>query len=246
LWIGLRGSGRSDLLAACAIVVIAHKPQMVALPVVYLLTMREWRPVVLASASLVGLTAATAAAAGWSLVTDHARLLLAATQWHESNGISTWGMFGWNAFSEALGGSHMRIVMETALLDVATLGLVVAGLKRTVRGQHERLLAILVFGTLLISPHVYEHDVLLAALPVALMTTSQPPLARLQWAAFGILGWAVLYFHFDLLNATSINCTALWLAGGLLISVFPPYVELESRAPRVAEELRALIGGASA
>jgi hypothetical protein len=240
LWLGLGFGRRAETLLTCALVLIAHKPQLIVLPAAYLLAVGLWRPVLKAGLVLAAITAIIATLTGWGVVIDHVRLLLSATRWHDSNGISTWGMFGWNAFAEALGIARPQTSVLVAALDLATLGIVGLGLRRTSRLGRDRLLAVLIFGALLVSPHVYEHDVLLAALPVFLMATAGDRVDRVVWAVFGALGWATLYFHFDLLNATSINFTALWLAGGLLLGAFPPHKWLGRRArwiPSVANLL---------
>lgn len=204
------------------LVLIAHKPQMALLPVAYLLFAGEWRVVVRAGAVIAALSIASMAALGWRLAFDYVRLLVDATQWHDSNGISIWGMFGWNAFFAGLGVGTAPARVLTLVADMGTFLAAFSWAWRARGTRHEATetrLAVLVFGALLISPHVYEHDVLLAAVPCFMLAMTGSVSSRIVWSAFSCFGWILLYFHFDLLVATSINFTVVWLAAGLLLAV---------------------------
>ncbi len=207
------------------LVLIAHKPQMAILPVAYLLLVGEWRPVVRAGAVVAGLSIASMAVLGWHIAIDHIRLLVSATQWHDSNGISIWGMFGWNAFFAGLGlGTSLSRVLTIAA-DLTTVVVVFISVRRA--GARHSLgadsrLALLIFASLLVSPHVYEHDVLLAAIPCFLLSTTGTADSKLIWGLFSCVGWVLLYFHFDLLVATSINFTVIWLTTGLILAALTP------------------------
>ena len=147
-------------------------------------------------------------------------LSVQAVGWDEKNGISIWGMFGWNAFSTALvSGAHLPRVLLTATLDLVTFGACGWTILRRRPGP-EATFALIVFGALLISPHLYEHDVLLAALPVFLLSTldGEP---QCRWLLYAATGWVVLYFHFDILSATHVNPTAVCLAAGLALALRP-------------------------
>ncbi len=74
-------------------------------------------------------------------------------------------------------------------------------------------------ATLLLSPQVYEHDVLLAALPTFLLATAGPVRMRLAWTAYALIGWFVLYLHFNVLATTSVNVGSLWLFAGLALAI---------------------------
>ena len=221
LWAG-RFRGRSDWLTAAGLLLIAHKPQLVILPVAFLLLSGHWRPVLKAALVVCALTALAVGMTGLRIVPDHVRLLLSAGTWDDKNGISTWGMFGWNAFSRGLlSEAQVARVLLTAVLDLGTVALVIASLRR--RRQllpPEAVFGVLIFASLLLSPHVYEHDVLIAALPAFLLATSGTPAMRELWTAYALTGWFVLYFHFDILTATSINVSTLWLAVGLTLAAY--------------------------
>ena len=249
LWIGCF-RGRSDWLTAAGLVLIAHKPQLVILPVAFLFLSGQWRPLLKAALVVCALTALAVGMTGLRIVPDHVRLLLSAGTWDDTNGISTWGMFGWNAFSRGLlGEAQVARMVLTAVLDLGTVVLVIASLRRRCQMlPPEAVFGVLIFASLLLSPHVYEHDVLIAALAAFLLATSGTPAMRALWTAYALAGWFVLYFHLDVLTATSVNVSALWLAVGLTLAAYGSpiphfrFAQFSSRRPRRATMLRQKAG----
>ena len=157
--------------------------------------------------------------AGWHVVPDYVSLLVRASAWDDTNGISTYGMFGWNAFSRAL--FHHDVAARAALtvsLDVLTYAGALVAVRSRAGRSPERAFGVVVFAALLVSGHLYAHDVLVAALPILLLTTTANRFEAGAWVLFALLGWGVLYFHFDLLSSLQINATCLWLAMGMACS----------------------------
>lgn len=217
LWLGAFRETRGRL-AAVGLVVLATKPPLLAIPVAHLVLTRQWPTLLRSTGALAILTGAAISVAGIDLLTDYVRLLAGAATWDEENGISTWGMFGWNAFARALLGADATSsrLLLTLTLDAFTLAVIARVAPQLMaRGLREEVFAIVVFGSLLISPHVYAHDLVFAAVPILLFVTCERASVRNAWAIYAVIGWFVAYFHFDVLAPTGVNFGALWLAGGV-------------------------------
>ena len=214
LWFGAFSS-RRPTLAAAGLVVLSVKPQFVLVPVMYLVLDRQFRTIAFAASAVAAASVFAMLFAGWQIAPDYLRLLLHAATWDDTKGISTYGMFGWNAFSRALL-EHEPIARLplTVALDLLTLAGTFAFLRFRTRRAPEHVFGVVVFAALLVSSHLYAHDVLVAALPLLLLGTSANRVEAAAWSLFALSGWGVLYFHFDLLSSLGVNVTCLWLAMG--------------------------------
>ena len=223
IWLGAF-AGRRPWLTALGLFLLAFKPPLLLLPIGFLIWRQQWRAIWRFAAVLGVCAAGTMAVVGPAAFLAYPGFMLHAASWDDTNGISTWGMFGWNAFSRALLGPH-ELASRSALtlsLDVATLVAIARALPRLrAADRKEEMLACLVFGSLLISPHVYAHDVLFAVVPLMLLATGGTWRTRMFWIAYAAAGWVVLYFHFDLLSVGRLNPTALWLAGAIVAATLP-------------------------
>lgn len=243
VWLGAF-QARRPWVAAGGLVILAMKPPLLLLPVVSLLLTRQWAAVGRAAVIVVAGTAVVLSFGGAQMIRDYLSLLAHAASWEDANGISTWGMFGWNAFVRSVlgeAGAELRMA-ATVVLSGATLSLAWLALRRDGVITTERRFAVVVFGTLLISPHVYAHDLIFAALPLFLLATMDDSKAARGWALFALAGWFLLYFHFDLLQRSRVNLTTIAMAGALCAAAWGGRATLpavpEFRRPRTPSRLR--------
>ncbi len=226
IWFGAFRN-RSDRWVVLGLTLVGMKPQLVVVPVVYLLLTRRWRAVGLATAvqALLGLAAVffidPMVQIRW------VQLMIHATGWEDQNGIWLHAMFGWNAFVRALVGPehHLIRTILAAVLTTGTAGYCVAAGRAAMRQQrYAELFSMLVFASILMSPHLFAQDLLLAAVPLAILSLTTAGRQRIFWLAFGGLGWALTFLHFDVLmgppDEFAINLVSLWLAAGVLFAGF--------------------------
>lgn len=224
LWFGAF-ERRDDRLVVLALVVLAMKPQLAIVPIAYLLVTRRWRALLAAAGLEAALGFVASAAFGPTVFLRWLGLLLEAMSWEDQNGIWVHAMFGWNAFTRALVGEGHQLVRAsvTAALTAAT-ALYCLRASRTVhiRERQVELFAMLVFASVLISPHLFAQDLILPAAPLALLVLRRTGRERAAWLAFGALGWSLTFLHFELLLGTpdevGVNFVSLWLGAGAVLA----------------------------
>ncbi|MEP7216623.1 MAG: glycosyltransferase family 87 protein [Anaerolineaceae bacterium] len=224
LWFGAF-ERRNDKLTVLGLTLLAVKPQLVIVPFVYLVLTRRWRSVGAAAAiqAVIGLAA--------MVFIDpmiHLRwlqLMISATGWEDQNGIWVHAMFGWNALVRATVGPdyHLLRTAITMGLTLVTAGFCVwAGRIASRERRYAELFAMLVFASVLVSPHLFAQDLMLPVAPLVLLALTTSGRARRLWLAFGAAGWLLAFFHFDLLLGTpderAINFVSLWLATGVALA----------------------------
>ncbi len=223
LWFGTYAAERRGW-AMVGWLTLAIKPQLLLLPLIDAIRCRRWGLLASVATASAALVAVSASVLGWRVLVDYPLLLLQATSWQEENGISTFGMFGWNAFARALLGEGHQIpqMVLSLTLTIGTLAGAALAAHRLGGTSTSRRFAVLVFAALLVSPHLYAHDVLLAGVAgVVLWANASSEFERLVWLAYGAMGWIVLHVHFDILAQSSVNLGVLWLALGLVLAALP-------------------------
>ena len=224
LWFGAF-ERRDDRLVVLALVVLAMKPQLAIVPIAYLLLTRRWRALLAAAGLEAALGIVATAALGPTVYLRWLGLLLEAMSWEDQNGIWVHAMFGWNAFTRALVGEGHQLVRAslTAALSAATaLYCLRASRALHIRERQVELFAMLVFASVLMSPHLFAQDLILLATPLALLVLRRTGRERGVWLAFGALGWFLTFMHFELLLGTpeevGVNFVSLWLGAGLVLA----------------------------
>jgi Glycosyltransferase family 87 len=215
-----RGAGERWTLLG--LVLLAMKPQLAVAPLLYFAVMRRWR--LLAAFAVVETVSVVIPAVIWGpeVVVRFVVLIRAASGWEDQKGIWIDAMFGWNAFVRDLTGPGFELVRlaASAALAAVTAAFVAAFARR--HREPAETLAMLVFASLLVSPHVFAQDLVLTALPLLILTGHGPDRRRLAWGLFGAAGWMLTFVHFRLLHTNplshDINYVSLWLAAGMGMS----------------------------
>ena len=193
-WLGLvsfetRGkSGWAGASLALGLV----KPQMVLLPLLFLVLHRRWQTLAWFGAAAAPLVLVSIAVVGPQGVVDYPRFLLDSTSW-ETNGINARQMFGWNGLIADLTGdlSPARAVLLAFALP--TLALVAWSWRGDWHSQLERLpglMGLSLIAALLINPHLYLYDMTLAGLALGLGVVQ----ARRRDGSLGV--WPLLAMAF--------------------------------------------------
>ena len=214
---------RSDAAAGALLALLLMKPQLLLLPLVILVVDKRFvalRGFAVAAAAL-GLCSLLVAGLSGSFA--YVRLMADATGWHNQNGIAIYAMFGWNAFfTDLLHNTAFSLVTVLSLgAALGTIGFCAAAWRSTSQWRDEASFdlryAVLMLGTLLISPHLYGQDLIIAVLPALLLYRSvRDPKMKLAMTGTFVLAWGLMYQHFTLLNATHLNFVTLMMFGLLL------------------------------
>lgn len=217
LWIGLYDR-RKDSILISSLLILILKPQLLALPLVVAAVHGRWRALAIWASVAASLYALAAMIFGPNIVLDHVHLMRQASTWREENGVSVWGMFGWNAFIEALLKDAPDVYkwLFTSLLSGFTL----VACSAVIWLRRDRLcdtitFSAVSFGAVLISPHLYQHDVLLVVPALWLVMVRGQTMAFCSAVVVGLLMWLLAQYHFDLLTATNLNFTTLTM--GLVV-----------------------------
>ncbi len=217
--------GKGDRWTVPGLAVLALKPQLAIVPLLYLLVRRRWATLARFAAVEAACTALAVVAWGPGILVDFVALLKAASGWEDQNGIWVDVMFGWNALVRDLVGPQLHVARSvvSGALSAATLALIAALAHR--RDSHRKpaeTFAVLVFASLLVSPHLFSQDLVLAGLPLLLLATRGPDRERHAWALFGVLGWVLTFIHFRFLHtdplAHDVNFVSLWLTSGVAVA----------------------------
>jgi hypothetical protein len=224
IWFGAF-KGKGDGWTVAGLTLLAVKPQLAVVPLGYLLVTRRWRPLALFAGIEALLGVAGVVLYGPGIFASWLSLLQAATGWENENGIWIHSMFGWNAFSRALLGTGLHDVRLalTAALGVLTAGAVLFWGRKALRERRDAsLFAMLVFASILLSPHLFSQDLILVVPPLLLLMSSGSSAERAGWTVYALAGWLLTFVHFDLLLTSpagaAINWVTVWLAGGIFLA----------------------------
>jgi hypothetical protein len=218
LWLGMFRH-RSAVLLAAALLLLSIKPHLLLLPVVLAIRLRMWRALALSAAGGAVAVGAAMLALGPATSWEWLHLAARAATWDEQNGISLYGMFGWNAFLRGLFGVEFPLARTLMTLTLIAATTVLAA--RTVpelirRGGHASAFICMLAAMVLASPHFYAHDLLILAVGVLALFLSPGQQER----SFGLLAaavlWVATYLHLDILGATRLNVVVLVLASTVL------------------------------
>jgi hypothetical protein len=188
--LGARGHGmRSGLALAGALV----KPQLAVVPAIYLIVTGRWRAL-----GGFALGAASLALASIALVGPHLTFvgypsfLLESMHWRQDYGVNRIDMFGWHGFfvREVPGIGANTTLLVATLLSGATL-VAAAIVWRTSRNADRAWAAVLAIAaaTVLTSPHIHTHDLLILVMPAALIVAARRDAISISVA--GLLLFAV-------------------------------------------------------
>ncbi|HEX5368431.1 MAG TPA: glycosyltransferase family 87 protein [Dehalococcoidia bacterium] len=217
---------RNDAPAGAVLALLLMKPQLLLLPLIFLVADRRYAALraFAITAGVLALSSLLVAGPGGSL--DYVKLMVQATGWHNENGITIFAMFGWNAFfTDVLGNTDFSLVTLLALVAaIGTIGVCVASWRSASNRDDTNFdlrYTVLMLGTLLVSPHLYGQDLIIGVLPLVLLYRSAyDSRMKLTLAATFVIAWGVMYQHFNLLNATGVNFVTLMMFGLLLLGAW--------------------------
>jgi glycosyl transferase family 87 len=166
-------AGWSGVALACALV----KPQLAVVPVLYLIVTGRWRALAGFAGGAAALFGISAVLSGpWVTFVDYPSFLLGSLRWREEFGVNRLDMFGWHGFfirqlPTAL--TEFRMPLTVALSAATLAAAIVVWRKR--RSIDEMWAPVLAIGaaTVLISPHIHTHDLLVLMLPAALVAAQR-------------------------------------------------------------------------
>ena len=216
-------AGNRTWVTAMSLAVLALKPQLVIAPIGFLIITRRNSALAKFALLEVGILAVGALLLGARAYLGWATLMIEAIGWEDSNGIWTHAMFGWNAFVRALAGPGLPVVRAgaTLLFVSATALFAVQQWRRRLPSANQ--FAVIVFASLLMSPHLFAQDLLLAAVPLLVLISLGQ--SRALWTVYGASGWFLTYLHFNFLlpspDQTGVNFVTLWLMAGLILAAMP-------------------------
>jgi Glycosyltransferase family 87 len=170
VWMQVKGrAGLSGAWLALGLV----KPPLIALAVLYLLYLRQWR----ALSSFCGiagvLTLASVAVAGPQILIDYPHFLIDSTRWVETNGLRPYFLFGLNGLLIDLLRDQTPSHWLLWPLTLGTVALAMSTWHGNRDAASERLLpltAVALVASVLIDQHLYLHDMLLVSLAIGLAT----------------------------------------------------------------------------
>jgi hypothetical protein len=200
--------------AGVALAVSLVKPQLAVVPLLYLVVMGRWRALGGFACGAAALVVLSALLAGPHVVfVDYPTLLFRSVFWREEFGVNRSDMFGWHAFllrSLPTAVADLGPVL-TALLSVATL-LAAVAIWRRQRSLDDVWAPMIAVGaaTVLVSPHIHTHDLLILILPAALLAVHRRD--AIAVAASGLLLFAVPMAMIRVNLATPLLALALAVA----------------------------------
>jgi hypothetical protein len=161
------------------------KPHMVVLPVLFLVYRRQWRALVSFGAVAATFALVSVLVAGPAVLVEYPRFLLQSTGW-EANGIKPYLMYGWNGLLvDALDDPTPSRWLFGGLCLV-TLGTVAVAWKRitaTGASYPAAAMAVALMASLLVSAHLYLHDVALAGLAIVVAAAATGSARTWGWVA---------------------------------------------------------------
>ena len=227
----LLSTGR-ERAGGAALALLAIKPHLLLLPLILLLWKRRWKELQGMSAVLALGVMLSIAVSGIGAVPRYPEFLLQAASWDDRNGIFVSGMFGWNAFYRSVFGPEAGmtfILIASLAMAAVTVGLCVYAWRGSWEPK-ERLFrarfAALILAALLVSPHLYSHEMVVLFLPIALLIGCMPTAFAQRLASLlAVAAWTLLAWHYQLLFSTGLNFTTPAVLGLLLVGA------LLARAP---------------
>jgi hypothetical protein len=170
-WLGFvsfQVRGKEGLSGACLALALV-KPQFVLLPLAFLIFHRRWKTLGAFSAIAAALVVVSVAVSGPAVLVDYPRYLLDSTQWTE-NGIFGDNMLGWQGLLVDLTGENPPARALFLALSLPTVALAAWTWRGSWQEQMQRLplvMGVALIATLLITPHLYIHDMLLGSLAIS-------------------------------------------------------------------------------
>jgi hypothetical protein len=202
------GSVSSDVWIVGGLSLLAFKPQYLLLPLVYLVAMRHWRPLVASAAVQILLMTSSLLIVRPAAWLDYIRLLGTYNGVVDRYGASTSSM--WNvrgALARYLDASHSSLIngVATATLVIGAVCLYrMVAAARSAQSAVRPMLVVLLLLSVIVSPHAHGHDWLIALVALGtgwpLLQTAasdRPDPQRVRWRSSPILGALAvpLVFH---------------------------------------------------
>lgn len=204
-------SGR-ERLAGALLGLLLIKPNYALVALLPLLWKRRREALIGFGAVATVWAAVSLAVSGPAILWNYPQFLREAAGWDDTNGITIVAMFGWNALVRLhVGPGRMDAVnLWSGLLAVATVALLLwawkgpwAADRRTLAPRYSAL----ALAAMLVNPHVYRQDVMLALVPAFLLLGCVRGVARAALGAFFFGGWLLFMYHFVLMRELGINVT---------------------------------------
>jgi hypothetical protein len=181
----------------------------------YLLVTGRWRTLAGFAGGATALACLSVALAGpYVAFVGYPAFLLESLRWHQEFGVNRIDMFGWHAFvMRSLPGSDAAVdTLLAAALSAATLAAATIVWRRQRRLEDMWAPALAIgAATILVSPHIHTHDLLILMLPAAL-------LAAHRRDAVSVAAAALLLFAVPM-AMTGVNLATPMLAAALAIVV---------------------------
>lgn len=188
------------------LLLLSLKPQLLPLPLLFLLVQHRYRALAGAAAAAGALLLLTILFAGPHMLLDWLRLTGQATVWDNQYTISSFRQYGWIGLVAGLfGPGHVvqRRLLVTALdvVTIAGVGLAIYHGRRAGRGDAV-LLALATIGALLASANLNLAETLLI-IPVLLVLYQElgQELGRRAVALVAVAGWFVTYLQAIVINS---------------------------------------------
>jgi alpha-1,2-mannosyltransferase len=197
------------LWAGVALAGALVKPQLAVVPVVYLIVTGRWRPLAGFGVGAAALAALSLAIAGPRAFVGYPSFVLGSLRWREEFGVNRLDMYGWHGFfirhlPEDFADLRMPL---TLLLCLATLVVaMVVWRRRRDEGAWAPAFATGA-ATVLVSPHIHTHDLLVLMLPAALVAAQRRDAVAVAIA--GLLLFAVPMGMVGVNSATPMLAAAL-------------------------------------
>ncbi len=201
--------------AGLALGLLLLKPQLALLPVAFFLMRRDWSLLRGFAASGLSTLVVSVLVSGPGILGSYFHRLLEAGQWDERNGISTWGMFGWNAFVRATVGPGEEALSLTATIALCALTVFVCAWVLVPRfpvrsREFAAQYGVVAVASLLLSPHLYSQDLVIAVVPIfILLSVVGKPFDTPAWKSWALGASLLLFFHFSILARIGLNFTTL-------------------------------------
>lgn len=187
------------------LLLLSPKPQLLFLPLLFLLFQRRFRVLVGFVAMTALLTLVTMAFTAPHILFDWLRLTAQASLWDNQYTISSFHQFGWvGLIGGLLGPGHaaLRRLLVTALdaATIAGLGLFIYRGRRLGRSE-STLFAVAIAGALLASANLNPQEMILL-IPTLLVLYQSPEFKRGSVVLFALAGWVATWVFLIMLNAT--------------------------------------------
>jgi hypothetical protein len=197
------------------LLLLSLKPQLLFLPIIFLLVQRRYRVLAGAVAVAAVLTFAAMALTGPHIFMDWLRLTSRAAGWDNEYTISSFHQFGWvGLLGGLLGPGHvvLRRSLVTALDAATIVGVGLLLWHGRERGRSATgLLALAIVGALIASANLNPQELVLL-IPVLLVLYQSPEFKRGSVLVAGVAGWLATYLFLAVLGSVF---SFTWPAGGM-------------------------------